>query len=1492
MRATVTLLTPSHDGVGSGMGGSPAPLAVRHAPVVPAPAPPMLAAVEPSALPQPSQPSSSRSPAVASFPLDRRHHASGHGGGDQHHERRPGAPHADASTSGREAPTHFAPGRKAASASIFAVPQVTQVPRVPSRQAGPDSPPDPAALTSWIKSARHVPRLQRLVKQYGHIMNHIHVSAVIAHLSQMASSDAAAAVALAAAAPPAAPSSSGNGNRDPARASFDPGATTPAGSPTAATVLVGEVATPEDTRALLATLLSLLAAQLPHFEPRQIANSAWALGRWPPGVPGRDEALASLAAAAEPQLRRFRPQELANMLHGVAAAGASAAPGGSTSGPASAAFLSAHARAVASRLRAAAAAGTPPVSEGGSSGSGSASGSGSSSGGAGFKAQELASLLWSWGVLLGGADAGHTGPGLAPPSPSPSGPSAASDSPPAAAASASAVAVLPVREVLAAQLRSGLVGAGPQELANSVHGLARLQVVPPPAWFGALLSAAAAHLATPDSAAAGGRSATGRKPSVAGSAPPRAGFSPQELSNLLWGCSKLRLRLPPAFLDDVAPCLERCLPYMDLAERVNVLWALAWQAKLGAAEAEAEGQAAFRQPEVAVASRGAADEAEAEAAEPEDGEEGVVLVSPLPAPTVASTNPSAALADAPPQMGVVEGLRVPHPQPTGQQQHASTPQQHHLWPNQASPPLQPGVLQLESFPRAPREEEPVTERHAGGSLAHGTMRRVLSSVLEAAQHSTPAPQDVSVTLWSLATLACEPLTASSPPLPSSPAAALASPPDSALLSKPEAAALCRLWSSVALDLTPQGQANAVWAAMRLGLALPTELQDRLAAWLRRHSSTLAPPETAALARGLGALGPRLAPSAELTPAVAALVESAYLRRASYGLCELAQVVYGGALLLRSMARQADYGEVAAADGGGGGAAEAMPAALEVRMSLDLEDDFLAGSASDLPAASAAAAAVAAAVRQQQRRLAQPLDWLVVQLQAVYRRSGKAAVAGAKAAAAAGPDAAAPPAAAAVAAAAPCSVEELVMTLSAVGMLMPEHLSPARGTDLAAWTHDLARQYGRIALAAVPYPPHVRHLAPLLHAIALAAVGSVRAARARRRAAAESRRRAAASAGVGPASSMDEFLRSGRNAIRQEELRQSLQAQRQQNQRMDALELQAQPPPQPQPQPQPQAQPSAAVHQAANKPAASRPAPPQPAPAAPAPAATNGTSASRSTANGSPNGSPGGAEAEATVGTGTATWRASGLTTDWLQRFWAASAPTLAEASPREAAMLMWALAALSVRPPDRWAAALLAAVRPHLGRGGGGGSSGGGEARSGGGGGVALSDQTLGVMLASLGALRLAPPADWLAAAVAEVEARAMPPPPPAGATGAPGVVAPHSLMDPRALAGALEGLAGLGADLPREWLPRLLRCWLAPQVGRLLPVERSRLYLAVVELDPDLADRLGHNFCELSGGAGAGRGPGGAAGRARAQAALGLGSDEGAGQQRALFSRSRGGWR
>ncbi len=125
--------------------------------------------------------------------------------------------------------------------------------------------------------------------------------------------------------------------------------------------------------------------------------------------------------------------------------------------------------------------------------------------------------------------------------------------------------------------------------------------------------------------------------------------------------------------------------------------------------------------------------------------------------------------------------------------------------------------------------------------------------------------------------------------------------------------------------------------------------------------------------------------------------------------------------------------------------------------------------------------------------------------------------------------------------------------------------------------------------------------------------------------------------------------------------------------------------------------------------------------------------------------------------------------------------------------------------------------------------------------------------------------------------------------------------MDPAAVLGVLCGLALLEWPLPAEWLARLLRA-VAPQLGQMRPEERTRAYLAVASLDAGLAERVGFEFAELLAacrGTSAGRGTAGTrvgaagngSGNGNGGAEWGELAEEGATQQRALFTKARGGW-
>ncbi|EFJ50237.1 hypothetical protein VOLCADRAFT_89153 [Volvox carteri f. nagariensis] len=1562
-------------------------------------------------------------------------------------------------------------------------------------------------------------------------MNHIHVSAVLTHLSQLASVDASVASALAAAAHPSAtpalhpnhgalnPSELPNTSPDSRHpeSSISSGrsrASSPRleGIPAechADAVTTGAVSGPavdgmgEDpacVRELLRVLLTLFYEQLPSFEPRQLANTAWALGKWPAGLAGRDDALVAVLDASMPLLPHFGAQELSNLLHGWAScvsssrAGAAAITTTTTGGgngnrngnddggnstasvPAAAPaplrnrsptgpppvppvnkplsplgpqqerrgpstpefpvtqfepqrFLEAHCRACAHQLRRGR-----------------------------FKMQELSNLLWSWGVLLGvGAGGAEAGPGGAGPKRSNSsssnnnggggggrssswipgflrsgegvvGRGQPSDGPKAIAAAAAGgrdVAAVPYLELLTAQLQLGMSSAGPQELANSMLSLARLQVLPPLEWLEAFLQASRGHLladlsqqAVPGSCNDGSNGASGSAVDSRSDFPPsrqrlmpppsrlthgsaaaaRVGFSPQELSNLLWGCSKLHLRLPPAYLDDVAPALERCLPLMTLPERVNVLWALAWQAKLGvgdhwgpalwnaAAVAEEPAEAAAGAPgpyctpgggpdrervhgtagaahDRGVAACGwegssagsrteaqvpewvrrqgagreiergkavlaalAAAEATAEddgggandgellqgvvagaaglgfgAGRPatarygdvgerldgrgaptadvgsqcgspeeeargdvDDGDESLELEMDqrrrdVAAATGAGGSSSTAVVAAAAAASAATGAPVDQDEAIGLLLGPRT-ENSTMLRNPLRPPPPPPLPDLDAAQRQ-RAHPAGGHQPQAGEKTDSNPKRDVDVVNQPISHESntqyhllhqqqhhhhhrqqqqqqqrkgrelrttlvnpPLDQpDVSVALWSVATLAASSFSASTasrtdacmsllPTLATTSAAASPAAADggffpvgpdspvgfnhrghnqthdynrrgerivsavvdgdvdgrmgnltdhaerngeaaadgvassahdtvitfsvggngavrvSALLEPQEADALVRLWSRWLEGMSPQGQANCIWAAVRLRLRLPHDLQSRLATWLHRRAADLGPAETAAALRGLGLLSAQLRPSAEMSRAAAALLEQAYVRAGRYGLCELAQVCYGGALLLRWVGRA---GAAAAADlesvhgltvGAGGDGLPAapqqqqqmalLPAAAAVRMSMDLEDAgvFLPAVGTALLAADGSGGGggfsplAAAAAAAQQRRLAQPLDALLGRLQMAYRREdGRGA----------------PP-------------------------------RPDAGT------------------------------APACH-----------------------RRGGGELCTSRQGSSMDEFTRSGRLAERREELRQLRQQQQQQQQQQEQQQQQQ--------------------------------------------------------------------DREQRQNPQSANWVASGLSTNWLQRFWATSAPSLEEVSPKEAAMLLWAMSSLAVQPPSPWISTLLRAVEPHLRAAAvRGGASGGGG----------VSDQTLGVLLSSLGHLRVRPSPEWMAAALAAVDVWATEGVDERGSEGRGG----RRRMDPAAVLGVLCGLAYLECPLPVEWMARLVRA-VAPQLQCLTPAERTRAYMAVASLDAALAERVGFEFSELLAAGRVGRGRGGAGAVSEWER-----GEEGTAQQRTLFTRSRGG--
>ncbi|GIL62373.1 hypothetical protein Vafri_16532 [Volvox africanus] len=1548
-------------------------------------------------------------------------------------------------------------------------------PRVPSRNSL-----GPAALTSWIKSSRNISRLQRLVRQYGSQMNHINVSAALTHLSQLSVEDAATAAALSATANAikhrsgglctipsgavdgACPMSSSRDVSTPAlhgvAVDEPPSASSSApvsgdmsdsctGTSSTTAVTSSPASLPsskngdsycnpyDGVRELLSSLLTLVHEQLPHFEPRQLANTAWALGKWPAGLAGRDDALTAVLQASAPLLPHFGAQELANLLHGWASCAASsrAFSSGGSAGPTFDRALSSAPPMLSSQLP-----------------DGQAQAQDSSQTSAlesrprfhphvflmrhsraclshlkrgRFKMQELSNVLWSWGVLLG---AGGAETGLV------SGVEGSwsvetmlsDQDAPAAGALA-----IPYHELLTAQLQLGLESAGPQELANCMLSLARLQLLPAPEWFEAFLLASRRHLlADIDQEAVTAGSTTNSERPNRGSVTmrPRVGFSPQELSNLLWGCSKLHLRLPPSYLDDVAPALERCLPLMTLPERVSVLWALAWQAKLNAGDwrslwdtlAEPEATAAAPAPRQKTQGPGqegmttgaraverwegehdptadaVREEREAEwpptggpgseenTSEMHRGQEGLVSGAPrraaprttaagdvvdpagwcagegesgvsstgetgqlsellkaesrpagMTTPGTATTSgwqcatprstdvgdqPSDPVTEAPPSFQAPSSplvlkmspgsaaaagcqARVPgDPQPgkAGPERDPLTvqPEPHEQCQMQAPLLHQP---QLQPTEKA-RWAGPVTQ-HVGPATASAgkdapLVRRVVLAVLDPLQRTPGAstPQDISMTLWSVATLAAArggcraPLEAAAGASPHlrggdgfshcnnygddysghdrSDGADGDAADGPALLAPPDADVLVQVWSRGLEDMSPQGQANCVWAAARLRLRLPHRLQGRLAIWLLQRAQDLSPAELAAVLRGLGLLSPQLQPSQELARATVILLDQAYLRYARYGLCELAQVCYGGALLLRLLRRS-------------GGASGSLcpeldelallqqipsPAAAAIRMSMDLEDAGVSwsavGTAAPWPGSGTAAggggmspvmaATAAVSAAAQQRRLLQPLDALVGRLQQAYQREeGQKGLTAANRAVdpSGGRDGVrvvpeiAPWGDLAPYSPSALGLQVLVMTLEAVALILPIHGSSVRGSELSAWCQDLVRVHVRSIVIEPRH--HVRALAPLLHAVAASAMSSVRAARARKQAERE-RRHAALTSGTAalPRSSMDEFTRSGRVAERREELMQLRQAlgkfeasQQLQQDQPGARPTQRLPVQQQQPTVmvvQSQAQQHESVQ--ASQAQLQRPQQQQQQQLPPGPS------------------------------TQSATWAASGLSADWLQRFMSASASSLRDATPKEAAMMLWAMSSLGVQPPDPWVRSLLNAVEPYLyatitGRAGDYG----------------VSDQTLGILLSSLGHLRVQPSPQWMAMALAAVDFWA----------GAGGDIRGHREqggMDTAALLGVLCGLAYLEWPLPADWLARLVRT-AAPQLGRLNPTERTRAYMAVASLDAALADRVGFEFSELLAVGRAGRGTGGGAEWER--------GEEGTAQQRTLFSRSRGGW-
>ncbi|GLI61811.1 hypothetical protein VaNZ11_004318 [Volvox africanus] len=1544
-------------------------------------------------------------------------------------------------------------------------------PRVHSRNS-----PGPAALTSWIKSSRNISRLQRLVRQYGSQMNHINVSAALTHLSQLSVEDAATAAALSATATAVkhktgvictVPSGAVEGacpmssSRDvsipalhgvavdvpssaslPASVSGDmsetctgTSSTAAAASPAASPPLSksgDSYCTPYDgVRELLSSLLTLVHEQLPHFEPRQLANTAWALGKWPAGLAGRDDALTAVLQASAPLLPYFGAQELANLLHGWASCAASSRafssggsagptfdralssapsvlssqlPGGQAhaqdqsqtlaleSGPRfhPHVFLMGHSRACMSQLK-----------------------RGS------FKMQELSNLLWSWGVLLG---AGGAVTGLVSEVEGSWSVETVLGDQDAPAAGALAI---PYHELLAAQLQLGLASASPQELANSILSLARLQLLPAPEWFEAFLLASRRHLLADidqEAVTAGNTANSGQPTREAVAGRPRIGFSPQELSNLLWGCSKLHLRLPPSYLDDVAPALERCLPLMILPERVSVLWALAWQAKLNAGDwrslwdtlAEPQATAAAAVPRQKTQGPGregmrtgarAAEQWEGEhdptadavregretewpltggpgsgghTAEMQRCQEGWVSRAPGRAAPGTRTADVVHLAGWGAGEGESRASNMGETRQSGQPLMAesqlgavttqgtsttsgwqrSTPaaadvRNHPLDPAIVAPPsfqtpssplvlkVNPGSAAAVGCPgRAPGYPQPGKARaerdaptveaepqeqcqtqtpllhqpqlqtevtrwvgpvvqHVGPATASADkaaplVRRVVLSVLDPLQRTpgASAPQDISMALWSVATLSATrggcrtPLEAAAGASPllrvddgfsncnndggnysghdRSEGADGDAADGATLLAPPDADVLVQVWSRWLEDMSPQGQANCVWAAARLRLRLPHRLQGRLAVWLLHRAQDLSPAELAAVLRGLGLLSSQLQPSQELSRATVVLLDQAYLRYARYGLCELAQVCYGGALLLRLLRRP----------GGATGSLSPelddlaplqqipLPAAAAIRMSMDLEDAGLScsavGMAAPWPGSATAAggsgvspgmaATTAVAAAAQQRRLLQPLDALVGRLQQAYQREEgqKGLTAANRAVDPSGgrdgvrvvPEIApwddlAPYSAPAL------GLEVLVMTLEAVALILPIHGSSVRGSELSAWCQDLIRVHVRSIVIEPGH--HVRALAPLLHAVAASAMSSVRAARARKQAERERRRAVPTSRSAAlPRSSMDEFTRSGWVAERREELMQlrqtpgKVEASQQLQQDLPGARLAQRLSVQ-------QQQPAAMMVQSqAQQHESLQTSPAQPQRPKQQQLLPPGHS------------------------TQSATWAASGLSVDWLQRFWSASASSVGDATPKEAAMMLWAMSALAVQPPDPWVRTLLNAVEPYLC-----------ATITGGAGDYGVSDQTLGILLSSLGHLRVQPSPQWMAMALAAVDFR----------VGGGGDVRGHREqgdMNTAALLGVLSGLAYLEWPLPADWLARLVRT-VAPQLGRLNPAERTRAYMAVASLDAALADRVGFEFSELLAVGRAGRGPAGGAEWER--------GEEGTAQQRTLFTRSRGGW-
>ncbi len=332
--------------------------------------------------------------------------------------------------------------------------------------------PDPAALTSWIKSSRNLRRLLRLVRQHGPRMNHIHVAATLTHLSQLVDSTPHVATLLAQAAashPPAhqQPAPHHDGPSDTATSSSaatplpTPTPPQPPGLPASGQAEASSADTAGDALELCQALVSLAEQHLSSFDTRQLGNVAWALGQWPTGLPGRDELMRRVVQTSTPLLHRCSAQELANMLHGCASCGRSAGLPPSD-------WIEGHARACGELLR-------RQLDEGQLREAGEElQEAGHGSGALGdskrrFKLPELASLLWAWGVMMTEGGEGPSGGRGA----------AAGGGVGALGRQLSGV----VGQVLRVQVQLGLArGApGPQELANSVQGLAHMQVRVPEA---------------------------------------------------------------------------------------------------------------------------------------------------------------------------------------------------------------------------------------------------------------------------------------------------------------------------------------------------------------------------------------------------------------------------------------------------------------------------------------------------------------------------------------------------------------------------------------------------------------------------------------------------------------------------------------------------------------------------------------------------------------------------------------------------------------------------------------------------------------------------------------------------------------------------------------------------------------------------------------------------------------------------------------------------